>query len=141
MNSTRRYIRHPANIPIQVGRQAGGEERPPTAYDISHGGLAFRADRCFGSGEIISLSLPTVEPPFELEARVAWCRPVNGDFQVGVEFLGASDAFRARMVEQVCHIEEYQRKVEKEEGRKLSGDEAAQEWIAKFGDRFPATAE
>ena len=138
MVKERRYIRHPANIPIQVGRAPHGGGRRPTAYDISHGGLAFRTDRCYDAGEIVSLSIPTVDPPFELQARVAWCRPINGDYQTGVEFLGASDAFRARMVEQVCHIEEYQRQVKAKEGRELSGDEAAREWIARFGEHFPA---
>jgi hypothetical protein len=41
------------------------------------------------------------------------------------------------MVEQVCSIERYRRLMESEEGRVLTRDEAAQEWIAKYAGRFP----
>ncbi len=57
---------------------------------------------------------------------------------MGVQFLDASDAFRVRMVEQVCAIEEYRRQQVEEEGRELSREEAAREWIATYGSRFPA---
>ncbi|MCZ7563309.1 MAG: hypothetical protein M5U08_05410 [Burkholderiales bacterium] len=41
------------------------------------------------------------------------------------------------MVEQVCHIEEYRRAVARDEGRTLSTEEAAAEWIAEYAARFP----
>ena len=47
--------------------------------------------------------------------------------------------FRARMVEQVCHIEQYKHQVLKKEGRKLSGEEAALEWIQKYAPQFPGS--
>ena len=59
------------------------------------------------------------------------------DFELGVEFLNADDAFRARMVEQVCYIENYKLTVFREEGRRLSLEEAAREWISKFASDFP----
>jgi hypothetical protein len=54
-----------------------------------------------------------------------------------VQFLDAADAFRARMVEQVCSIERYRREVRRREGRVLSGQEAAEEWIREHAARFP----
>jgi hypothetical protein len=41
------------------------------------------------------------------------------------------------LVEQVCHIEQYKKEVFLKEGRLLSGDEAAAEWIEKFANQFP----
>jgi hypothetical protein len=41
------------------------------------------------------------------------------------------------MVEQVCHIETYRRTVAGTEGRELSAEQAALEWIAKFAASFP----
>ena len=52
-------------------------------------------------------------------------------------FLDAEDAFRARMVEQLCHIEDYRRSVHRTEGRDIGIDEAAVEWIDKFAAEFP----
>ena len=47
------------------------------------------------------------------------------------------DAFLARMVEQICHIEDYRQSVCRVEGRRLSAEEAAVEWIAQYAAQFP----
>ena len=73
----------------------------------------------------------------EAQARVAWCKDRRGYYEVGVEFLAEDDMFRARMVEQVCHIEHYRKAVKAKEGRRLSREEAALEWIAKHAADFP----
>jgi hypothetical protein len=54
-----------------------------------------------------------------------------------VTFLDADDAFLARMVEQVCHIEDYRKSVQRLEGRALSPEAAALEWIAHHAAQFP----
>ena len=56
---------------------------------------------------------------------------------MGVELLEKEEAFRTRMIEQICHIEHYKNEVYKTEGRELSGEEAALEWINKFAHTFP----
>jgi hypothetical protein len=58
-------------------------------------------------------------------------------YELGVTFLEAEDAFRARMVEQLGHIEDYRRSVQRIEGRELDMDEAAHEWIEKYAANFP----
>ena len=78
-----------------------------------------------------------MQPPFEAKARVVWTREDEDGHCIGVQFLDADDAFRARRVEQVCSIENYRRQVEAREGRTLTRDEAAQEWITKYAGRFP----
>jgi hypothetical protein len=74
---------------------------------------------------------------FETKARVVWCSACEGGFELGVEFLAAEDAFRARMVEQVCYIEQYKKMVYQTEGRLLTAEEAAMEWIGKYASQFP----
>ena len=138
MADNRKFIRHPADIPIQFSAVDGS----PTAefgqaHDVSFGGLAFEADRCPAPGTIIDLRIPTVSPPFETRGLVVWCRCLEERYEVGVCFLESSDAFKARMVEQVCHIEQYKRDVLAREGRKLTGAAAAHEWIAKYAGKFP----
>ena len=88
------------------------------AVSDSNGGL--HAPAGLDIGAIIELRIPTVDPPFEAHAKVVWCRPEYPKFLVGVEFLDKADAFRSRMVEQICTIEGYRQQVLREEGRDLS---------------------
>ena len=41
------------------------------------------------------------------------------------------------MVEQICHIEQYKQDVFEKDGRRLSGEQAALEWIEKYATDFP----
>jgi hypothetical protein len=41
------------------------------------------------------------------------------------------------MVEQVCHIEQYKRSAKDNEGRELTSEQAATEWIARHAADFP----
>jgi len=78
-----------------------------------------------------------VQPGFEARAQVAWCHREGDGFLVGVAFVERGDLFRARMVEQICHIEHYRAEVLTNEGRDLDGEQAAREWIQKFAVDFP----
>lgn len=137
----RRFIRHPASIPIEISICAGdnaapAHERRP-ALDVSLGGLAFHFFEALEPGALIIVRIRLVRPVFETVARVAWCGPNPPGFKVGAAFLHAQDEFRARMVEQVCHIENYRQQVFDVEHRPLTIEEAAVEWIAKFATQFP----
>ena len=56
---------------------------------------------------------------------------------VRLEFISKDTLFVARMVEQVCHIEQYKQDIAAKEGRILSGEEAAREWIERYAASFP----
>ena len=133
----RQFIRHPADIPIEVS----ADEQLPYAkhhvHNVSHGGLAFEFGRKLEPGVIVELRIPLVQPVFETKARVVWCSDSDGRIDLGVQFLDAEDAFRARMVEQVCYIENYKKAVYETEGRVLTVEEAAIEWIGKYASQFP----
>lgn len=141
MNRVRRaFIRHPADVPIEISteRKITHGDRP--LHNVSLGGLAFESAMCLDEGEVVRIRIPSVDPPFETLGRVSWCRAQGGGFEVGVQFLEEEDAFRARMVEQVCHIEDYRNRVREEEGRTLTGQEAASEWIRRYAAEFPNPA-
>lgn len=42
-----------------------------------------------------------------------------------------------RLIEQACYIEEYRKEVFSQQGRQLSEEEAAKEWIDKYAGIFP----
>ena len=135
-NPARAFIRHTINVPLEVKLVPGAEAQSNEGINISEGGLAFTVDACLPNDSIIELRIPTVTPPFEAQARVAWCRAEGAKYLVGVQFLESTDAFQSRMVQQVCAIEQY-RQEQMREGRTLDNQQAASEWITKYAGRFP----
>lgn len=134
----RKYIRHPSDIPIEVhSRKGNGSKSTDNLVNVSLGGLSFHSAEKQELGKLINITISLVEPPFETTGQVMWCKPSEGEFEIGVKLLDVNDAYRTRMVEQVCHIEHYKRRVFTEEGRVLSGQEAAMEWIQKYAKTFP----
>ncbi len=75
-----------------------------------------------------------------IEGVVVWCRKQDGHFEVGMRFGDDRTAFRVRMVEQVCRIEQYRKNALEQEGRVLSAEEAAHEWVARYAKDFPVHA-
>ena len=137
----RSFIRHPSNIPIDFQLEELVVEGNEYLKNVSVGGLAFNSKSQIDVGRIIRIKIPLVNPVFQALGRVTWCRPENSHFEVGIEFLDENDTFRARMVEQICHIEEYKQEVLEKEGRTLSGEEAASEWIQRYAIEFPQQKE
>ena len=133
----RSYIRHPSDIPIEFCRERVSASETRKLHDVSCGGLSFSAATPLEPGAVIRIRIAHVEPAFEAPCRVTWCRRHNEHYLIGVEFLDAQDDYRARMVEQICHIEHYKKEVLEREGRLLSGEQAAHEWIHKYAQDFP----
>ena len=134
----RQFIRHPADIPIEVNPVDEGGTRAPRLVNVGMGGLAFRSHSAFRPAHVVRVRIDCVRPAFETTARVAWCRACDGEYELGLAFTDPDDAFRARMVEQICHIEHYRKEVRATQGRVLTTEEAAREWIGRNAAGFPA---
>jgi hypothetical protein len=135
----RNFIRHPSNIPIDFQLEEVATEGSEKLKNFSVGGLSFSSKHELPVGTIISIKIPMIQPVFQAAGQISWCRPENNQFEVGIEFFDKGEMFRARMVEQICHIEQYRQEMLKKEGRKLSSKDAAQEWIQKFAPHFPGS--
>ncbi len=133
----RSYIRHPADVPIELLPVDRASENLSRIKDVSIGGLSLKSDRELALKTLIKIKIPLVEPPFETVGVVVWCRRIHTDYEVGLRFIDEQDAYAARMVEQICHIEHYRASVLEHEGRSLSAEDAAKEWIKKFARDFP----
>ena len=138
----RSYIRHPSDIPIQVdvASQTAKISTPAQAQmlnNISHGGLAFNAENPMAPGTVIRLKIDYVQPSFEAEGLVTHSEQEGDHYVIGIEFISKDTLFVARMVEQVCHIEQYKQDIAVKEGRILSGEEATREWIERYAASFP----
>ena len=133
----RQYLRHPSDIPIAYRVDAVAASGTDHLRNVSPGGLCFKSRSDITPGSSIHVEIPIAEPVFEADGIVVWCRSSNGDFEVGVRFDGVDTDYSVRMVEQVCHIEHYRRETLRSEGRVLTGEEAAVEWIEKNAAQFP----
>jgi len=90
-----RFDRYPANIQIEVKSRGQLKHAKHDTLNLSTGGLAFRGSRKLKPGDVVEVRIPFLSPPFETEARVAWCAALQGHHDVGVEFLGQDDAYTA----------------------------------------------
>ena len=135
---SRRFIRHPSSMPIHFDLH--GDRRDCRQYlrNVSEGGVCFSTGVELDPGTCLRLRIPVFGQQFEIDATVAWCRHDPSGYEVGVRFEHSQDRFSARMVEQLVYIEDYRRRVEREEGRRMSSEQAAREWVERFADKFPA---
>jgi len=133
----RHFIRHPADIPIDISDTGRFMRASLRTRNVSLGGISLRSATPMVPGSIVVVSISYVQPPFETKANVVWCSKRDDEYELGVEFLTTEDAFRGRMVEQICHIEHYRQEVARSEGRELTVEEAAREWISMYASHFP----
>ncbi len=105
--------------------------------EIGPTGLVFASRSVLLPGAPIRLQIPVAPPVLDTTGRVVWCRPEHDHFIVGIEFLRKIDRFRARMIWQIFCIERYRVMVREREGRELTREEAAVEWIRWYASDFP----
>lgn len=134
---SRKYIRHPTDIPIDVVANEAPDSSPQCLHDISYGGLCFDSPTHLKIGSDILIRLYLRKEPCKIRGHVVWCEKKEAGFEVGVVFHDADEAFHVKMVEQICHIEQYRQQLLKEEGRELTSEEAATEWINRYAEEFP----
>jgi hypothetical protein len=133
----RKYVRHPTQVPIEIDVDESNLERiDSNMLDISAGGLAFCVPRTLSMGARLTISLPELWPNYQAQGFVVWCHEVGDHFEAGIKFAEASEAFKARMVAQFCQIQDYKRTMQLNEGRDLSSEEAAREWIGRYAEEF-----
>lgn len=133
----RNYIRHPSDIPIQFSEDVEGVSESRLMNNVGYGGLSFNSSKSISKGTRIHVRIDIVTPVFEADGIVVWCHQEEKNFIIGMEFLNKEDIFLARMVEQICHIQHYKNLILEKEGRHLSSEQAAREWIRKFARVFP----
>lgn len=137
-NETRHVIHHPLDVPIEVqtlGAQAR-DSLPASTTGLAE--LVFELSYRINVDEVVVVSIPSVNDGARICGKVIWLAKSAHGYVVGMSFYSEDEVFRMRMIEQVCHIEAYRKKKLRREGRRLSSEEAAAEWIARYAARFPA---
>lgn len=137
----RKFVRHPADIPIQISAVGNVEANKVNLQNLSLGGLCCELSHAVPTGTSITIRVPLIDSTYEGHGIVVWCTQKERKYDIGIQFLEEQEAFKNRMVEQICMIERYKRDVLLKEGRMLNGEQAAMEWIEKFARDFGEDAE
>ena len=124
-------------MPIKCAVQGDPTSQPQQLENISEGGVCFHSAQALDPGLKVRLTIPVHGRDFYAEGVVTWCQREETGYQVGVRFSDTATAYTVRMVEQVCHIEDYRRQTAQREGRHLSAAEAASEWVSRYAEKFP----
>ena len=135
----RKYIRHPVDIPLNYKLE--DSDKNVQIKDISEGGLCFVSKAKVSSGKHIHIAIPLFKPEFAADGVVRWCKKLGDVFLICVAFQDKAMAYAIRMIEQVCHIENYRNEILRNKGIKLTNEQAALEWIQKYADDFPNSVE
>jgi hypothetical protein len=132
----RRYIRHPSSMPLDY-RLSGGWSGVQQLRNVSAGGVCFAAGLPMEQGMSIRVSIHMGGKDFEADGEVAWCHGTSDHHEIGVRFHKAASMETVHMVEQLCYIEQYRQQVRHNEGRELSSEQAAQEWVERYATELP----
>ncbi len=124
-------------MPLKVFLQGDMTPCRERLRNVSRSGLCFQSAIPLSQDDYVHLLIPVLDQQFEADAAVVWRRPSSAGYEIGVRFLDPDVQFAVRMVEQLCHSEAYRQEVLREEGRELSSEAAAEEWVARFAASFP----
>jgi hypothetical protein len=138
MNAASSYIiRHPLEVPIEVQTLGAQVRDCLPVHNSGPAELAFDFPRRINIGEVVMLRIPSVNEDAEICGKVIWLAKSTDSYVIGISFYSENEAFRMRMLEQICHIEVYRKAILANEGRELTSEEAAAEWIACYAANFP----
>ena len=105
--------------------------------NVGLGGLAFLSQQSIPLGQHVKIFFNLLDQTHGLSGQVVWIKELKQGFDTGIQFDNADELYSLRMVEQVCHIEHYRKEIAQHEGRKLSSEDAAKEWIQLYAGKFP----
>jgi len=102
--------------------------------NVSLSGLSFKSRYNFQKGSHLQVDIPLTKPGFFSKAYVVWCHHSDSFYEVGIKFHDEYSESQKLMFEQICLIENYRSEVIKNQGRNISSDEAAEEWLSRLND-------
>ncbi len=127
-------IHHPEEFSIELNLKKTSTQASNSPLDLK---LVCHSTTPLPAGETVGINLPTVSNDDEVTGIVDWCTSNQRGFELGIKFTDPDQLMRIRMLEQLCFIKRYRNHVLHTEGRDLSDQDAALEWIAKYARLFP----
>ena len=138
MNTAYDIIRHPFDIPLEVKAVVADDQ--PNRKQVVCGQLSFHFPMMIAVGVLLSICVPSINAQEMLQGQVTSISRSSHGFMIAMSFQSEEELFRMRMLEQLCQIENYRQRVLGCEGRLLSQEQAASEWIDRHAATFPVLA-
>ncbi|EPJ48158.1 MAG: hypothetical protein OFPII_07330 [Osedax symbiont Rs1] len=132
------FIHHPTEVPVKM--VVSENQFPlPCINEKSSTGVYIHTETRYIVNTCVEVEINVQTPAFFAKGYVCCSEPLKDGigFETGVVFDCPDTAFAVRMIEQVCYIEQYRQQVSLTEGRELSIDLAAAEWITQHAANFP----
>lgn len=132
------FIHHPSGFPLECKRLWFAGWKNDVEADCGDIGLIFDSEKYIRPGASIEITIPLRNEIEKFQGKVVLVRH-NGDFfEIGMWLHRRDDASRARIVEQICHIESYLKDKKFREGPYvLNRERVAEEWISKYASTVP----
>ena len=135
-NKLRIFKRSKSDLPIDVSINHEADPEKEFLNDISLGGLSYKSKVPIQENKIIEITMPLTYPVFQVIGRVRWCKKEGDCYVVGIKFVIPVNELTIEAVEEVCDIDEYRNEVYRKEGRILSSEDAAVEWLNAYIKEF-----
>ena len=135
-----KHIRHLTGVAIEVSSGQVPVDvhdcEDATITNVSLGGLSFTANDRLDISNPIEARFPVLREERVLGAWVVRCEKTPRGYEVGLEFDDPEEIDRLKVVEHICHIENYRKEIESREGRKINSEQASLEWVSRFASNF-----
>lgn len=132
------FIHHPSGFPLEVKRLWFNDAQDTGGDTTGNIGVIFESDKYIKPGTTLEITIPLRNDVEKFRGKVVLVRNFATHFEIGLWFSCRADASRARIVEQICHIESYiQEKKYREGPYALNRDRVAEEWITNNAGNVP----
>ncbi|MDQ6997871.1 MAG: hypothetical protein Q9M17_04080 [Mariprofundus sp.] len=136
MSTAYDIIRHPVDIPLEVKAVLAADDQADRKQAVC-GQLSFHFPMMIAVGVLLSICIPSINAQEKLKGQVTSISQSGHGFMIAMSFQSETEAFRMRMLEQLCQIEDYRQHALDHEGRQLNQEQAALEWIDHYAATFP----
>lgn len=131
------FIHHPSAFPLNCKRLWFDRDINYSAENKQTIGLCFRSEKYLKPGIKVEISIPLRGEVQNFRGKVVLVRNMDDHFEIGM-WLTSADVHRARVVEQICHIETYLRTKRHQDGPFVNDERVAEEWVDKYAAAFPS---
>ncbi|MDH3451762.1 MAG: PilZ domain-containing protein [Gammaproteobacteria bacterium] len=130
------FIQHPDAVAARLCITSDHDSLGMDLIAHGQGGVCVPSQLGYQPGTPLQVRVCVSDRELRYHGLVLWRRARRQAFELGLGFATDDAAFRARMVEQLCHIEAYRQRAVAA-GRMLDFEGAAREWIARYSSGFP----
>ena len=133
------FIHHPTGFPLECKRLWFQSRKHETEQERGDIGLIFDSEKYIRPGVTIEITIPLRNEIAKFRGQVVLVRHDGENFKIGIWLKHREDASRARIVEQICHIETYLKDKKFRDGPyTLNRERVAEEWISKYASTVPS---